>query len=198
MDKIEREFIINNGLLLGLIFIFFPVLDLMIGLKISLLNYFLIFVIGWILFYTLLIIKLGRQFASQYDIFPFRNTFRLIFLISAIALGILSLGKTIIWTYSFPEKYIDINKNREIALVSFPKNVLDDANLDGNISDEDYKLQIENLDNSILLIQEKWELINEEGIGNTYFFQILITSLFFISIYCAILSLFIRKVTITN
>ena len=49
------------------------------------------------------------------------------------------------------------------------------------------------LNNNKILLEEKWDMIRSEGIGVTYFFQMLISVLFLISVYCLILALIIRK-----
>ena len=49
------------------------------------------------------------------------------------------------------------------------------------------------LNNNKILLEEKWDMIRSEGIGATYFFQMLISVLFLISVYCLILALIIRK-----
>ena len=193
MDKQEKDFIINKGFLLGLILLFFPLLDLTYGSKMSNTNYFIIFGLLWMILYTYLIIKWTKIVSSYYEYFPFKDTFRTLFLISAIAFGVLTVGKTLLWTFSFPEKYIEINEYRELSYFNIQKSVIDEAYQNGTFSDEQYEEQMLSLNNNKILLEEKWDMIRSEGIGATYFFQMLISVLFLISVYCLILALIIRK-----
>ena len=193
MDKQEKDFIINKGFLLGLILLFFPLLDLTYGSKMSNTNYFIIFGLLWMILYTYLIIKWTKIVSSYYEYFPFKDTFRTLFLISAIAFGVLTVGKTLLWTVSFPEKYIEINEYRELSYFNIQKSVIDEAYQNGTFSDEKYEEQMLSLNNNKILLEEKWDMIRSEGIGATYFFQMLISVLFLISVYCLILALIIRK-----
>lgn len=193
MEKQEKAFILNKGLILGLVLIFFPIIDLMYGLNMSSTNFFLIFVLLWMIVYSYMVVKWSKEYASYYDIFPFKDAFRTLFLISALAFGTLTVGKTLIWTVSYQEKYIEINKKREMSVFSMQKLVIDNAYTEGVFPSEDYEEQLELYNNGVQLLNDKWDLIKKEGLGMTYFVQIMITSLFFIAIYCAILALFVRK-----
>jgi len=193
MDKQEKDFIINKGFLLGLVLLIFPLLDLMFGSKMNNTNYFIIFGLLWMIVYSYLIIKWTKIVASHYEYFPFKDTFRTLFLISSIAFGVLTVGKTLLWTVSFPEKYIEINEYRELSYFNIQKSVIDEAYQNGTFSDEQYEEQMLSLNNNKILLEEKWDIIRSEGIGATYFFQMLISVLFLISVYCLILALIIRK-----
>ena len=193
MDKQEKDFIINKGFLLGLVLLIFPLLDLMFGSKMSNTNYFIIFGLLWMIVYSYLIIKWTKFVASHYEYFPFKDTFRTLFLISAIAFGVLTVGKTLLWTVSFPKKYIEINEYRELSYFNIQKSVIDEAYQNGTFSDEQYEEQMLSLNSNKILLEEKWDMIRSEGIGATYFFQMLISVLFLISVYCLILALIIRK-----
>ena len=193
MDKQEKEFILNKGLILGLVLMLFPIIDLMYGLNMSTSNYILVFGLLWLIVYTFLLIKWSKEFASYYELFPFRDAFRTLFIVSALAFSVLTVGKTLLWTFSFPEKYIEINEKREIGYFSIQKSVIDDAYKAGTFSDDQYEQQLEALNGSKLVVEEKWVAIKSEGIGTTYFIQVLVTVLFLNSIYCAILALFVRK-----
>ena len=193
MEKQEKEFILNKGLILGLVLILFPIIDLMYGLNMSTSNYFLVFGLLWLIVYTFLLVKWSKEFASYYELFPFRDAFRTLFIVSALAFSVLTVGKTLLWTFSFPEKYIEINEKREIGYFSIQKSVIDDAYKAGTFSDDQYEQQLEALNGNKLLLEEKWGEIKSEGLGTTYFVQVLVTVLFLNSIYCAILALFVRK-----
>ena len=193
MEINEKEFILNKGFILGLILTLFPITDFMFGLDMSNTNYFLIFGLLWIVLYSYLIIKWTKVVASYYEFFPFKETFRTLFLISALAFGILTVGKTLIWTVSFPEKYIEINEKRELGYFNLQKSVIDDAYQNGTFTDEQYDEQLKVLDVNRTLLEDKWNVIRSEGMGSTYFLQVLITVLFFISIYCAILALILQR-----
>ena len=83
------------------------------------------------------------------------------------------------------------------ASISFTKSALDNAYIEGNLSDEEYdeslvdiEGQLEFAESSIL---EKWEFIKENGISKSLFIGNLVYNLFFIAIYNAILALFLRR-----
>jgi hypothetical protein len=193
MEKQEKEFILNKGLMLGLVLLIFPFIDLQFGLNMSWRNYFLIFGLSWTLVYSFLLLKWAKEFASYYEVFPFKDTFRTLFVISALAFAVLTVGKTLLWTVSFQDTYIEINEKRELGLFSLQKNVIDEAYKNGTFNEDQYDDQIEAYNQNTSLVNQKWNDIRDNGIGTTYFLQILVSVLFMVAIYCAILSLFIRK-----
>ena len=193
MEKQAKQFILNKGLILGLILMFFPIIDLLYGSDMSVTNYLLIFGLLWMFVYSFLILKWSKEFASYYEIFPFKDAFRTLFVISALSLAVLTVGKTLLWTFSFPEKYIEINMQRELGFFEIQKSLIDKAYNEGTFNNNQYEDQIKSFDESTRLISSKWEMIKSQGLGVTYFLQVLIYVLFLISIYCAILALFVRK-----
>ena len=193
MEKQEKAFILNKGLILGLVLIFFPIIDLFYGLDMNWINYILIFGLLWMVVYSYLVVKWSKEFASYYEIFPFKDAFRTLFLISAVAFAVLTVGKTLLWTVSFPEKYIQINIERELGFLEIQKPYIDEAYKEGMFNDDEYETQINAFESYKSLILSKWEIIKSEGLGLTYFLPRLISRLFFISIYCAILAFFVRK-----
>ena len=193
MEKQEKAFILNKGLILGLVLMFFPIIDLFYGLDMNWINYILIFGLLWMVVYSYLVVKWSKEFASYYEIFPFKDAFRTLFLISAVAFGVLTVGKTLLWTVSFPEKYIEINMQRQLEPYKMIKSMLDEQYLDGSINEDDYEEKINNFESQNNLIVSNWETLRSEGLGVTYFLQLLIFVLFIISIYCAILAFFVRK-----
>jgi len=193
MEKQEKEFILNKGLMLGLVLLIFPFIDLQFGLNMSWRNYFLIFGLSWTLVYSFLLLKWAKEFASYYEVFPFKDAFRTLFVISALAFAVLTVGKTLLWTVSFQDTYIEINEKRELDLFSLQKNLIDEAYKNGTFNDDQYDDQIEAYNQNTSLVNQKWNDIRDNGIGTTYFLQILVSVLFMVAIYCAILALFIRK-----
>ena len=193
MEKQEKAFILNKGLILGLVLMFFPIIDLFYGLDMNWINYILIFGLLWMVVYSYLVVKWSKEFASYYEIFPFKDAFRTLFLISAVAFGVLTVGKTLLWTVSFPEKYIEINMQRQLEPYKMIKSMLDEQYIDGSINGDEYEKQINNFESQNSLIVSNWEILRSEGLGVTYFLQLLIFVLFIISIYCAILAFFVRK-----
>ena len=193
MEKQEKAFILNKGLILGLVLMFFPIIDLFYGLDMNWINYILIFGLLWMVVYSYLVVKWSKEFASYYEIFPFKDAFRTLFLISAVAFGVLTVGKTLLWTVSFPEKYIEINMQRQLEPYKMIKSMPDEQYLDGSINGDDYEKKINNFESQNNLIVSNWETLRSEGLGVTYFLQLLIFVLFIISIYCAILAFFVRK-----
>jgi len=193
MEKKEKEFILNKGLMLGLVLLIFPIIDLTFGLNMSLTNYLIVFFLAWTLVYTYFVVKWSKEFASYYELFSFKDAFRILFVISALGFGVLTVGKTVLWTFSYPNKYIEINEKRELSFFSMQKSVIDNAYTQGAFSEDEYEEQLELYSSGKQLLTDKWDVIRKEGLGTTYFLQILITVLFFIAIYCAILALFVRK-----
>ncbi len=193
MEKKEKEFILNKGLMLGLVLLIFPIIDLTFGLNMSLTNYLIVFFLAWTLVYTYFVVKWSKEFASYYELFSFRDAFRILFVISAIGFGVLTVGKSLLWTFSYPDKYVEINEKRELSFFSMQKSVIDNAYTQGAFSEDEYEDQLELYSSGKQLLTDKWDVIRKEGLGTTYFLQILITVLFFIAIYCAILALFVRK-----
>ncbi|MBT6808549.1 MAG: DUF4199 family protein [Flavobacteriales bacterium] len=193
MEKQEKEFILNKGLMLGLVLLIFPIIDLTFGLNMSLTNYLIVFFLAWTLVYTYFVVKWSKEFASYYELFSFRDAFRILFVISAIGFGVLTVGKSLLWTFSYPDKYVEINEKRELSFFSMQKSVIDNAYTQGAFSEDEYEDQLELYSSGKQLLTDKWDVIRKEGLGTTYFLQILITVLFFIAIYCAILALFVRK-----
>ena len=184
MEKQEKDFILNKGLLLGLVLVFFPIIDLIYGLNISSvnsINYLLIFIIGWPVVYTFLLLTWSKVIISFYDVFPFKDTFRVLFIISSLGFAVLTVGKIAIWNVYSPETYAEINLKRAQSQLS------------------EYKLSNDNIepDSKLLLYQKEaviqWSDLKKNGIAKTHFIQILVSVLFINSIYCAILALFIRK-----
>ncbi len=193
MEKQEKEFILNKGLMLGLVLLIFPIIDLTFGLNMSLTNYLIVFFLAWTVVYTYFVVKWSKEFASYYELFSFRDAFRILFVISALGFGVLTVGKTVLWTFSYPNKYIEIKEKRELSFFSMQKSVIDNAQTQGAFSEDEYEDQLELYSSGKHLLTDKWDVIRKEGLGTTYFLQILIPVLFFIAIYCAILAFFVRK-----
>ena len=193
MEKQEKAFILNKGLILGLALMFFPIIDLLYGLDMNWKSYLLIFGLLWMVVYSYLVVKWSKEYASYYEIFPFKDAFRTLFLISVVAFGVLTVGKTLLWTVSFPEKYIEINMQRQLEPYKMIKSMLDEQYIDGSINGDEYEKKINNFESQNSFIVSNWEMLRSEGLGVTYFLQILIFVLFIISIYCAILAFFVRK-----
>ena len=193
MDKQEKDFILNKGLILGLVLMLFTIIYLFYGLDMSLINYSLIFGLFWMIVYSYLVVKWSKEFSSYYEIFPFKDAFRTLFLISAVAFGVLTVGKTLLWTVSYPDKYVEINMKRELGLFEMQKSLIDEAYKEGTFNDDQYEEETKSFDENKSLSESKWEMTKSEGLGVTYFLKVLIYVLFIIAIYCAILAFFVRK-----
>ena len=193
MEDNQKSFIINKGLSLGLILTLFPIFDLMFGISIGWTSYFIIFGLIWIILYTFLIIRYTKSFFQNVEFFSFRDAFRSLFVISALAFLILTFSKFLLWQISFPEKYIDINQSRSLSIFETQKSVIDNSYKEGALDDEDYEEAITTINEYKTQMSNEWDYIRSEGLPLTYFFGKLVTLLFFIAIYCAILALFIRR-----
>ncbi len=148
MDKQEKEFILNKGLILGLVLMLFPIIDLMYGLNMSTTNSVLVFGLLWLIGYTFLLVKWSKEFAFKYDVFSFKDSFRVLYIISALGFVVLTVGKIGLWNVYSPNTYIEINLNRaqkiyDVALIelNIPDSIrqgviegnarVDESNLDG-------------------------------------------------------------------
>ncbi len=204
MDKQEKEFVLNKGLILGLVLMLFPIIDLILGLNMSDTNYFLIFIFSWIVIYSFLILKWSKEFAFKYDVFSFKDSFRVLYIISALGFTVLTVGKIGLWNVYSSNTYIKINLNRaqkalDEANVMFnsENDLIVSDSLKNNVSDSS---DLVNLNNKRIFINkfleptvDYWKNLELEGISKTHFINILIQVLFLNSIYCAILALFVRK-----
>ena len=193
MEDNQKSFIINKGLSLGLILTLFPIFDLMFGINIGWTSYFIIFGLIWIILYTFLIIRYTKSFFQNVEFLSFRDAFRSLFVISALAFLILTFSKFLLWQISFPEKYIDINQSRSLSIFETQKSVIDNSYKEGTLDDEEYEKAITTINEFKTQMSNDWDNIRSEGLPLTYFFGKLVTLLFFIAIYCAILALFIRR-----
>ena len=201
MEKQEKAFILNKGLILGLVLMFFPIIDLFYGLDMNWINYILIFGLLWMVVYSYLVVKWSKEFASYYEIFPFKDAFRTLFLISAVAFGVLTIGKTLLWTISSPDKYVELTEHfyndmiTDITLYAENSNkkLLKNGDIDiTEYENKDISLK-EMTEESNLQLQEFINSMKQEVIGITFFIGKLIYRLFFFAIYCAILAFFVRK-----
>jgi hypothetical protein len=201
MENNEKELLLNRGLLLGLFFSVFPILDLMFGAEMSLSKYYSLFYGVWFLVYSVFIVYIGKEFKSFSPIFDFRNSFRVLFIVSALSLSILTVSRIALWNVFYPAKYIELNEARDVKLIAvsidFTKLTLDKAYTDGDLTDDEYDESLTVIDSQLEFVEssiaEKWEFIKENGISKSLFVGNLIYNLFFIAIYNAILALFLRR-----
>ena len=196
-----KELLLNRGLLLGLFFSVFPILDLMYGTEMSLTKYYSLFSGFWFVMYSVAIVYIGKEFRTFDPIFDFRSSFRVLFIVSALALSILTVTRISLWNVFYPTKYIELNEARDVKLISFTtsfsKSILDNTFNEGNLSDEKYeenlnKIEIQD-EFAESMIKDKWIYIKENGISKSLFIGNLIYNLFFIAIYNAILAFFLRR-----
>ena len=201
MENKEKELLLNRGLLLGLFFSVFPILDFMFGAEMSLSKYYSLFYGVWFLVYSVFIVYIGKEFKSFSPIFDFRNSFRVLFIVSALSLSILTVTRVALWNVFYPAKYIELNEARDVKLIDvtidFTKSTLDKAYTDGDLTDDEYDESLTAIDSQLEFVEssiaEKWEFIKENGISKSLFVGNLIYNLFFIAIYNAILALFLRR-----
>jgi hypothetical protein len=114
-----KELLLNRGLLLGLFFSVFPILDLMYGTEMSLTKYYSIFSGFWFVMYSVAIVYIGKEFRTFDPIFDFRSSFRVLFIVSSLALSILTVTRISLWNVFYPTKYIELNEARDVKLISF-------------------------------------------------------------------------------
>ena len=201
MENKEKELLLNRGLLLGLFFSAFPILDLMFGAEMSLSKYYSLFYGVWFLVYSVFIVYIGKEFKAFSPIYDFRNSFRVLFIVSALAFSILMVTRISLWNVFYPAKYIELNEARDVKLIAvsinFTKSTLDNAYSDGDLNDDEYDESLTKIEDQLEFaessIAEKWVYIKDNGISKSLFIGNLIYNLFFIAIYNAILALFLRR-----
>jgi hypothetical protein len=201
MENKEKELLLNRGLLLGLFFSVFPILDLMFGADMSISKYYSLFYGVWFVCYSVVIIFIGKEFKAFTSFFDFRSAFRVMFIVSALAFSILTVTRISLWNVFYPAKYIELNEARDVKLIAvsidFSKSALDNAYTDGNLSDDDYDESLTQIEEQLEFaessIADKWDYIKTNGISKSLFIGNLIYNLFFIAIYNAVLALFLRR-----
>ena len=201
MENKEKELLLNRGLLLGLFFSIFPILDLMFGAEMSLSKYYGLFFGVWFVVYSIYIVYIGKEFKVFSPIFDFRNSFRVLFIVSALAFSILTVTRISLWNVFYPVKYIELNEVRDVKLISIfsviSKSTLDNAYTNGDFNDDEYDESLTKIEDQLEFaessIAEKWVYIKDNGISKSLFIGNLIYNLFFIAIYNAILALFLRR-----
>tara|TARA_Y100000766_G_scaffold40864_1_gene30931 strand:- start:215 stop:832 length:618 start_codon:yes stop_codon:yes gene_type:complete len=201
MKNTYNDFVLKNGLTLGIFFSIFPISFFLFGENMSLKVYFFLFWFVWLIVTIYMLLNFGRQKREKSEIFDFKNAFKVMFLISALGLLLLSATKTTLWHIMYPEKYISLHqaKDKKIMnnLFDFMNSKLDKAYQDGNLTDDNYDDNITELEeqkkSSIEAINSKWQPISDEGLGKMFFLQELIANLFFFSIVNVILALIIKR-----
>ncbi|MEC9209551.1 MAG: DUF4199 family protein [Bacteroidota bacterium] len=201
MQQIEKEFLLNRGLYLGIFLSFFPIIDLLFGENMTLKTYYLVFYGLWFIIMTFLILFFGKEYRSHSNFFNFKSAFRIMFIVAAIGFSLLTVTRITLWNIFYPEKYIELNETRDAKLTSFvlgfSQSYLDKAYRNGSLSDEEYEESMTKIDDQInaanKILEEKWNSIKENGISKTLFLVTLITNLFFMIILNAILALIIRR-----
>ena len=201
MQEKDKVFILNRGLYLGVFFSLFPLIDLLFGEDMSSRTYYILFFGLWFLITVFLIYFFGKEYRSVSDFFDFRVAFRIIFLVAAIGFTLLTVTRITLWNIFYPDKYIELNENRDIKLsayvLEYTKSSLDNAYREGNISSDEYEVSFalieDQIDQAQAIIKQKWDSIRENGLSKTIFIGALVYDLFFISIINAILALIIRR-----
>ena len=201
MQRIEKEFLLNRGLYLGIFLSFFPIIDLLFGENMTLKTYYLVFYGLWFIITTFLILFFGKEYRSHSNFFNFKSAFRIMFIVAVIGFTLLTVTRITLWNVFYPEKYIELNETRDSKLtlfvLGFSQSSLDKAYRNGSLSDEEYEESMTIIQNQIIaaneIIEEKWNSIKQNGISKTLFIVNLITNLFFMIILNAILALIIRR-----
>ena len=100
-------------------------------------------------------------------IFDFRNSFRVLFIVSALAFSILTVTRISLWNVFYPAKYIELNEARDVKLIAvsinFTKSTLDNAYSDGDLNDDEYDESLTKIEDQLEFaessIAEKWVYI---------------------------------------
>ena len=184
--------ILNKGILLGCFLILFPLVFLFKGNDFGLIFYCSVYFIQFC-GYTLLLIIFSKQFSKSTNSFSFKECFSFIFQISMVAVLCLTFAKFLIWNLSFTDKYIQSRENIERKILSLQEQTLINSYEKGNLSDDLYNKQSDNFIKIKSEVEKKWEMNKETGLEFSFFFKFLITNLFLISLYCLLLSIFLKK-----
>ena len=143
MENKEKELLLNRGLMLGITFSVFPFLDLMFGAEMSLTKYYSLFYGVWFLVYSVAIVYVGKEFKAFAPLFDFRTSFRVLFIVSALAFSILTVTRISLWNLFYPAKYIELNEARDMKLLLFSTNFiesnLDEAYSEGDLTHDEYE-----------------------------------------------------------
>ena len=201
MKETKNDFVLIRGLYLGVFFSLFPLIDLFFGENMSLKSYFLIFYAFWFFITVYLISFFGKENRKYHDLFDFKRAFKVMFLISAIGLSLLTITRITLWNVLYPEIYIQLNEERDTTLaasaIGYAQSSLDEAYKEGSLSDDEYEessvMFFNQEDQAKKMINKKWNSIKEEGVSKSFFISQLIYNLFFISVLNAVLALIIRR-----
>jgi len=201
MKEVDKVFVLNRGLYLGIFFSIFPFIDLLFGEDMSSKTYYIIFYGLWFVITVYLIYFFGKENRAISDLFDFRSAFRIMFLVSAIGFSLLTVTRITLWNIFYTDKYIELNESRETKLsvyaLEYAQSSLDEAYKGGNISSDEYEESLTIIENQINQAQEitkeRWDFRKKNGISKTLFLGSLVYDLFFISIINLILALIIRR-----
>ena len=133
----------------------------------SLKVYFFIFWFIWLVVTIYMLLNFGKQKKENSEIFDFKNAFKVMFLISAFGLLLLSVTKTTLWNIMYPEKYISLYQEKDKTIMNnlfdFMNSKLDEAYQDGSLTDDKYDDSITDLEEqkktTLEAINLKWKQI---------------------------------------
>ena len=118
MRNSYNDFVLKKGLNLGIFFSFFPICFFLFGENMSLKVYFFIFWFIWLVVTIYMLLNFGKQKKENSEIFDFKNAFKVMFLISAFGLLLLSVTKTTLWNIMYPEKYISLYQEKDKTIMN--------------------------------------------------------------------------------
>ena len=201
MDTKQKELLWNRGLLLGLFLSIFPILDLMYGAEMTLSKYHFLFSFLWFLIYSISIIYIAKEFKVFVPIFDFKSTFRILFIVSLLAFTLLTVTKITVWNVFYPDKYVELNEARDIKLIAFfikfSESTLNTAYEDGELTDDEYDDNLTKINVAFGEMKDaflvKWNDIKENGLSKTLFIGDLVSNLFLIAIYNAIIAVIMKR-----
>ncbi len=201
MESHQKDLCFKRGLLLGILFSVFPILDLFFGKDMSLTQYYTIFFILWFILYSVFMFFIGKEFRDSFLVSDFKGIFRILFIVSALSLSIVTITKISLWNVFYTGKYIELNESRDIKLIGFlsefTKETLDDSYAQGSFTDDEYEESLTSLEDQLEFVNssvvDKWTFIKENGVSKTLFIGSLVYNLFFVAIYNAIFAFFLRR-----
>jgi|TARA_B110000495_G_scaffold203509_1_gene227583 hypothetical protein len=201
MDTKQKELLWNRGLLLGLFLSIFPILDLMYGAEMTLSKYHFLFSFLWFLIYSISIIYIAKEFKVFVPIFDFKSTFRILFIVSLLAFTLLTVTKITVWNVFYPDKYVELNEARDIKLIAFfikfSESTLNTAYEEGELTDDEYDDNLTKINVAFGEMKDaflvKWNDIKENGLSKTLFIGDLVSNLFLIAIYNAIIAVIMKR-----
>ena len=188
-----KEFVLKNGLLLGMILITFNlsnfIFEFTLFQKIIILG--LVWFIVYLFFHFYYILNLKKVFKNL----SFKELFTSLFKLSAISILIFIAFKACFWGVVFEDKYLDNKLNFSIQIIDFSEDMMKKSYEEAE-TDSERKIigeQLELLNNSKANINKEFIEVKSQGVKLFSFIGSYFSSLFFAILINAILALVFKN-----